>query len=420
MQGNEDASRRTYRVTRIPELKNLEVEVEAVGERLKTRVNGIFSPWLLLFIKKYFSSHTSLGSFGTRNGGNVYSLYFPPIPGPAHERTFESVLSTLIYKRAIPLAATIGVTGRCQYSCAHCSAAGRSPDRPDMSLQEIRRVIGECLDLGVSNITFTGGEPLLRKDLSSIIASVPREKAVCQVFTNGALLTAGRIAGMADAGIYGIQVSLDSPDPEENDRMRGSEGAFAAVEQGIKEAHRAGLLVGLSTYASRSRVKSGFLLHMAKLAADWGVNEISVFDAIETGRMRGKKDQMLDRDSRRRLLAEMKAVNQLYRGRLRVVTQSWTNSGRSFSRFIGCLAAKFQLHITAQGDLTPCDFTPLSFGNIRDSSVSDLWQGLLLHPAYRRQTLHCRMQDPAFRRQYIETIPENADLPFRMEPGKTL
>ena len=405
-----------YRLRNIPELEGLEVEVEARGGRLSARVKGSASPLLKFLIKRFFSSHSSLGRLDTLNGSNIYSLYFPPIPSPAHERLFESFISTHVFKRPRPMAATIGVSDQCQYRCAHCSAANRPTGIPEMTFDEVKRVIDECLELGVSNITFTGGEPLLRSDLDRLIEAVPEELSVSQVFTNGAGLNAERVSELRTAGLYGLQVSLDSPDSAEHDRSRGSSGAFQAVRQGVAEAHRVGLLVGLSTYVTRNRVwEDHFLPRMAELAADWGARELTVFDAIETGRMRGKKELTLDQHSRRRLLAEMGKVNRHYHGRMRTVTQSWTNSGRGFSRLIGCLAGNFQLHITAQGDFTPCDFTPLSIGNIREFSVSELWQALLAHPAYRRRTRRCRMQDPNFRKKYIETIPERADLPYRLD-----
>lgn len=406
----------TYRLKQVPELENLEVEVEARGGSLRCDIRGKISPMLRFLIGRFFSSHDSLGTLASVKGSNIYSLYFPPIPSAAHERLFESFLSTHVFKRPKPMAATIGVTGRCQYRCVHCSAAGRSAGRPEMTAEEIRRVVDECLELGVSNITFTGGEPLLRRDLAGMIASVPPELAVSQVFTNAADLTPERIAEMSKAGIYGLQVSLDSPDPAEHDRMRGTAGAFAAVEKGIKEARRAGLLVGVSTYATRNRVwEDHFLPRMADLAAGWGAQELTVFDAIETGGLLGKKDLTLDRLSRWKLLGQMGAVNRRYRGKMRTVTQSWTNSGRGFSRLIGCLAGNFQVHITSHGEFTPCDFTPLSFGSIRDSPVGELWQKLLSHPAYSRRSLRCRMQNADFRRKYIDTIPEGEDLPYRLK-----
>jgi MoaA/NifB/PqqE/SkfB family radical SAM enzyme len=95
-----------------------------------------------------------------------------------------------------------------------------------------------------------------------------------------------------------------------------------------------------------------------------------------------------------------------------VITQTWTNSGLGFSRFIGCLAANWQFHITAQGDFTPCDFTPLTFGNVRTEAVKDLWERMLGHPAYSKHQLSCRMQDSLFRKRYIDQIPEGAELPY--------
>lgn len=403
-----------YRTSNIPELRNLVVEIAPKGEGLKVRVAGISSPWIRFFIKRFLLSHTSLGALEKRSGANIYSIYLPPMPSLAHQRMFESVISTLIYKRPVPLAATIGITGQCQYSCKHCSASGRDPKRSDMSYKEIRRVIDECLALGVSNITFTGGEPLLNKDITRLIASVPGELAVTQVFTNAATLSSSMIAELKSAGLYGLQISLDSADPIEHDQMRGFKGAFAAVGEGAREAREKGLLVGISTFATRDRIERGFLPDLASLVQSWGVSEITVFDAIETGSLREKNEFLIDKISRRRLIADMKIINRRYRNKLRVVTQSWTNSGQSFSRFIGCLAAKFQIHITAQGDLTPCDFTPLSFGNIRESSVGELWHGLTSHPAYQWQALTCRMQNPDFRKQYIDTIPEGTYIPYRI------
>jgi MoaA/NifB/PqqE/SkfB family radical SAM enzyme len=411
---NQIMAHRVYRFTRLPELADLKIEVGTRGERLWTRTSGTSSLWLRFIINRYFSFHSSLGTLGKRNGGNVYSMYLPPIPSPAHERMFESFLSTIVLKRRIPMAATIAVTSDCQYRCVHCSALRRPANRSVMTLEEIQRVVRECLDLGVTNLTFTGGEPLLRKDLEQMVGSVPQDMGVTQVFTNAVALSPERVESLVQAGVYGVQISLDSPDPAEHNRLRGSSGAFTAVERGVAEARRAGLLVGLATYATRDRVRDHFLLRIAELAAGWGVQEISVFDAIETGGLRGQCGLVMDRMARKQLMADMKTVNRRYRNTLRAVTQTWTNSGHGFSRFIGCLAANFQIHITAQGDFTPCDFTPLSFGNIREASVQALWTNLLSHPEYRLRKLRCRMQDPVFRRRYIEPIPEGADLPYRI------
>jgi MoaA/NifB/PqqE/SkfB family radical SAM enzyme len=210
-------------------------------------------------------------------------------------------------------------------------------------------------------------------------------------------------------------ISLDSVNPSENDHFRGYKDSFKFVEKGVKNALEAGLLVGISTYVTRDKALNHDIVPMAELCAEWGVHEITVFDAIQTGELIEENGITLNKRARKLLLKDSNNINKKYKNTPRMITQTWTNSGRGFSRFIGCLAANLQLHITAQGDVTPCDFTPLSFGNIKKEPLSELWKKILHHPAYncRRQT--CRMPDPEFRMKYIDPIPENADLPFPID-----
>ena len=401
-----------YQFPNIPELKKLSIIVENKGDIIRTAISGTNSLWVRFLIKFYFGFHNKIGTLARLDGSNVYSMYLPPFPSLAHARMFEVFLSSVLFKRKIPMAVTIGVTTGCQYRCVHCSTKGRSKSRPDLSLKELRRTVQQCLDLGVTNITFTGGEPLLRDDLEQLISSVSPDQAISQVFTNSLALTPERAKSLKDAGIFGVQISLDSADPAEHDRLRGLNGAFRAVEEGVRNALNAGLLVGISTYATRQNALSHNIISIADLCSQWGVHEISIFDAIKTGGLSDQEDVTLDRISRKVLHKDSILVNKKYQKIPRVITQSWTNSGSGFSRFIGCLAANRQFHITAQGDFTPCDFTPLSFGNVRTKSVKGLWEKLISHPAYCQHQLSCRMQDLFFRKQYIDKIPENADLPY--------
>ena len=258
---------------------------------------------------------------------------------------------------------------------------------PPLSLEEIKRVVEESLALGVNNITFTGGEPLLFPDLEQCISAVPQELAVVQVFTNGLTLDLRRASSLKAAGTYAVQISLDSPDPEEHDRLRGKKGASQSVREAVANALEAGLLVGLSTYATNRSIEDGSLKRIVELAGEWGVHEVSVFDVIPTGRLLRQEEIMLTAESRRSLRKLELVCNKPTNGLPRMSTQSWTNSGRGFAKSFGCLAGNYQFHITACGDLMPCDFTPISFGNVRNHSVADLWKKLTTHPAY------CRHQD---------------------------
>jgi MoaA/NifB/PqqE/SkfB family radical SAM enzyme len=139
-----------------------------------------------------------------------------------------------------------------------------------------------------------------------------------------------------------------------------------------------------------------------------------VFDAIPTGRLLDDPGVALTKADRRRLRLQAFTTNRAARRRFRVVTQTWTNSGHGFARFIGCLAGNCQFHVTATGEFQPCDFMPLTMGNVHDAPVGDLWRRTCDHAAFCRHSNACRMQSAAFRRQYIERIPPDAALPYPM------
>ncbi len=410
-----------YTFPNIPRLKNLSVEVENIEGKLRTKVRGpgafLYGPLLKLYFAHYNSKY--IKPILKREEGNIYSLYMPPIPSQAHVRHIETLLRNWFFKETRPLAVTLAVTSRCQLACVHCSAASAGHVGPDLTGAEIEKVISESVELGVTNITFTGGEPLLRQDLEELVAMVAKRDTTALVFTNALALSEQRAVSLKKAGLTAVFISLDSPDPAEHDRLRGKSGSFQAVQAGVQNAIRAGLAVCLSTYATNESVRDRQLSKLTALAADWGVHEVSVFDVIPTGQLMGHLDVLLTNESHLAIRKEAKELNRRYNGRLRIITQSWTNTKSGMAILIGCLAGHLQFHITPDGEFTPCDFTPLSFGNVRSESVGDLWRKVIEHQAYNHHCTKCRMQTPAFREKYINPIPADAHLPYPISMIKT-
>ena len=403
-----------YTFPNIPQMKDFSIEVENINDKLITKVRGsrafIFGPLLKLYFS-YFNNKR-MKPIMKRDDGNIYSLYIPPIPSQAHVRHMETLIRNWLFKETRPLAVTLAVTSRCQLECFHCSAASSGQIGPDLSRTEIEKVIRESVELGATNITFTGGEPLLREDIEELVALVARLDTVALIFTNALALNEKKAIALKEAGLTAVFISLDSPDPAEHDRLRGQNGSFLAVREGVKNAIRAGLAVCLSTYATNESVRDRKLSKITSLAADWGVHEISVFDAIPTGRLIEHEEIMLTEESHLAICREARELNRRYNGRLRIITQSWTNTRSGMAILIGCIAGHLQFHITSDGEFTPCDFTPLSFGNVRSDSVGNLWRKVIEHSVYKRHCRKCRMQMSSFREKYIKPIPSEANLPY--------
>jgi MoaA/NifB/PqqE/SkfB family radical SAM enzyme len=320
-----------------------------------------------------------------------------------------------ILGRPSPLAMTFAVTYRCQCACPHCSA-GRflRPMAQELSTEEAKRVIDESLDLGICILAFTGGEPMLRSDIFELVSRVDHRKAMPIMFTNGSLLSKENVDRLVDAGIYTVFLSLDAASAEEHDRLRGIPGLFDTAVEGLARLKSRGVMVAISTYASRTGTDRGAYRRMYGLAESLGVHSMLLFDNVATGKQLDHTDETLRDDQREEILAftrdifDRAAVPSLS-------SQVWQNSLEGYLSGIGCLAGNLQYYVGAYGDVSPCDFTPLGLGNVREESLKDIWKRLTEHPAYRHSSHICRMQHHRFRSAYIDPIPSDAPLPFPID-----
>jgi MoaA/NifB/PqqE/SkfB family radical SAM enzyme len=347
-----------------------------------------------------------------RNGELIYSLYQPAVPSIAAMKVLGSRLVKERTGRPWPATATLQVTTHCQLHCYHCSAARhRDLARRELATEELKSLIRQSEALGVVNIVFTGGEPLLRKDIYELIAHVNRDEANAMMFSNGLLLTEENVKKLKDAGLFSLYVSIDSAEPETHDRLRRVSRGWEQATAGLKRALDAGLLCGISTYADPRRLHHGEVMEVIELARRIGVHEVTVFDLVPTGSLLREEEEVLLTEQDKRELCRLEDEVNARPGYPQVVTQAHVN-GPTGS---GCFAAWQQFYATAYGDITPCDFTPLRFGNIREDTLAAIWRRMTAHPAYCAHSDHCRMQDPAFRRRWIDPIPAAGPFPYPAE-----
>jgi MoaA/NifB/PqqE/SkfB family radical SAM enzyme len=331
-------------------------------------------------------------------GSPVYSLYQPPPASLAGERSLEQRLRRRFEGLRAPATATIAVNRACQCDCVHCSAVdyNHSP-KADLDTMTLKSAIAETVELGSTQIILLGGEPLLRKDLDAIIASVPTDLAKVILFTNGEFLTPERCARLKEAGLMGAFVSLDSAVASVHDAFRKRPGLFAAASAGVRHLREAGLVAGVSSYLSSSRLAAGVFSQMMELGKELGAHEVTFFDAIPSGRWLMHDEDLLKPVDRQKIVEFVRAyrMQKDYPG---IAAQSTLTSecGSAF-----CFAANTQFYLTAWGEMCPCDFTPLGFGTYPETSIQQLWDKMTTSPPYDKRAKACRMQERAFRESVI-------------------
>ena len=137
----------------------------------------------------------------------------------------------------------VSVTDRCNLRCGYCMPEEEYvwlPREDILHFGEIAALTDVFLDLGVDKVRLTGGEPLLRRDLSRLIrmlAAKPRIRDLAMT-TNGVLL-AEHAAALKAAGLHRVTVSLDTLDPQRFARLT-SRSTHAQVLEGIASVPRAG------------------------------------------------------------------------------------------------------------------------------------------------------------------------------------
>ncbi len=193
---------------------------------------------------------------------------------PEHPPTFLDLLSRPL--RSLRLS----VTDRCNLRCQYCMPEEEYvwlPRQEILTLEEASRLVDIFAELGVDKIRLTGGEPLIRKDLTALIGMIVRNLRIkdLAMTTNGVLLAEAAQA-LYDAGLHRVTVSLDTLRPERFMALTRKD-SHEKVLQGIKAAQRVGFKgVKIDTVVMR------------------GVNDDELVDLLEFGKEVGAEIRFIE------------------------------------------------------------------------------------------------------------------------------
>ena len=136
-------------------------------------------------------------------------------------------------------------TRRCNLKCVHCYAHAKDiPFENELSTEEGKQLIDDLAGFGVPVILFSGGEPMVRKDLPELAGYAVKKGIRAVISTNGTLITPEKARILKDIGLSYVGVSLDGME-EIHDKFRGVTGAYQKAMEGIRNCQEVGIKVGL-------------------------------------------------------------------------------------------------------------------------------------------------------------------------------
>ena len=201
-----------------------------------------------------------------------------------------------------PIVVSYEVTLSCNCNCRHCDLGGIIKDEKQIKPEEYRDLTQRLKPLAAQ---ISGGEPLLRKDITAIVKAIKQSGVQYLILvTNGVLLNESNYLQLRKAGVDQFSVSLDFPD-ERHDEFRRRPGLYARLEQSLPRLAKLGFRdIILNTAITKANVRE--ILPLAKKAAEWGVDiSYSAYTALRTG----NKDYCLNYEEDLEILRQ--AINEL-------------------------------------------------------------------------------------------------------------
>ncbi len=227
----------------------------------------------------------------------------------------------------VPHVVAWNLTRRCNLECAHCyiSAGPHESATSELQTEECLRIVDELLAVNPAPmIILSGGEPLLRHDLTEIAAYASQHGATVVVGTNGTLLTDERIAALKAAGVRGIAVSIDSLRPSYHDNFRHGKGSLddtiAALGR-LREQRLDFIIQTTATKGNRAELE-----RLAQWAAEQGAVAFNCYFLVATGRGAGLSD--LAPAEYEAVLADLARWQRQYRGQM-MITKRAARAARS-------------------------------------------------------------------------------------------
>lgn len=264
----------------------------------------------------------------------------------------------------------------CNQKCIHCYAAGQKlSEKEELSTEEWKKVIDICQKECIPQLTFTGGEPTMRKDLVELIEY--SKWFITRLNTNGVLLTEKLCKELYEASLDSVQVTLYSNNPEIHNKLVGADN-FEKTITGIKNAINAGLNVSINTPLCTLNKN---YIDTLKFAKELGITYVTCSGLIVTGNAKEKqsKDTQLSEKELYTILKDAKKYTDDNLMELGFTSPGWVKEDdlRKLNLDVPtCGACLSNMAIAPNGDVVPCQSwldEKSNLGNILKTKWKKIW-----------------------------------------------
>ena len=279
------------------------------------------------------------------------------------------------------------ITSACNLRCIHCHVSGGKAAADELTTTEAKRTIEQLARVREFRmLAFTGGEPLMRRDLFELMAYAQALGFTNTMATNATLIDDDVARHLRRYGLVIGAVSLDGFDAATHDYVRNQPGSFEAALRGIRALSRAGIPLHINITAMGYNVEE--LERLTALVDELGAAILILYQLVPVGRGRSIGGAALDLQANERLIRFMVEAQSRMLAVIEPVAgpQYWAyllqRAGiergpvlrLAETVFHGCCAGRGFVYIKPNGDVWPCPFIEEHCGNVREASFETIYR----------------------------------------------
>ena len=290
-----------------------------------------------------------------------------PMTSPEHPE--------LAIKSPRPYALLAELTYRCPLKCPYCSnPLELARYRNELDTATWRRVLTEASKLGIVQVHFSGGEPLVRDDLAELVATARRRDLYSNLSTSAMTATPERLLQLREAGLDSLQISLLDADPVSNDWLAGTP-SFQKKQQAVAEARALEFHITLNVVLHRHNLDH--LQRVIDLAVRWQVDRLELAHVQYTGWAFRNRNQLLpSRIQVQRAVEIVAAAKTRWEGQLQIL-HVLPDYFQEYPK--ACLNGWGRVFLTVapDGAVLPCqsarEIPQLSFPTVHEQDLERIW-----------------------------------------------
>jgi MoaA/NifB/PqqE/SkfB family radical SAM enzyme len=303
-----------------------------------------------------------------------YRLGAPGFPSLASKRMHENEISRLVSSESNYGLRTliIAITKQCPLNCEHCFEWDNLNKKDRLSTPDIIQIVQEYQNYGTTQIMFSGGEPLMRKNDLCKILDEAEPGTDFWIITSGLGLTLETAQLLKKHGLTGVMVSLDHHEPLRHNQFRGNMNAYKWATEAVMNSNKAGLATALSLCATKRFVHEDNLSGYMNLAKNLGVSFVQILEPRAAGRYKGL-DVMLG-EKELQLLDE---IYLKYNSSPKFKEYPIVNSLGYHQRKVGCFGGGNRFfYIDTDGDAHLCPYCTNKTNNVLQNSPEEIIEKL--------------------------------------------